>query len=302
MPVRHLVSPLMFILLWTGNNLVTKLSAGAVSPGMMGFARWGGALVVLAPFVARATWSHRRAIQPHLPKLAFLGFLGLGVGQGLIYYAAKTVPATTIGIFVSFVPLLTIGLGIVLLREWPTPVTILGSLLSLTGVAYILGRGNPVILLRQGIGAGEGVLLLAYLAYATYSVLLKKWALPIPRWPALFVQICFATLFLFPVYLITPSEPVTASGAVIISYAAVLASVIAPYLWMHGIGLIGPARMASFANLVPILTALAAVAFLGETPHKYLVYGGCLIIFGVFLAQWGSRESHSGQGMNAASR
>lgn len=289
MPVQHLLPPLIFVLLWTGNNLVTKLSAGVVDPLIMGFARFGVALVVLAPFTLREVWSQRSLIRRHLPQLAGLGLLGMAIGQGLIYFAARTVPATTIGILIAFVPLLTLALSGILLRERPRAITVAGMLISLTGVAFLLGKGDLSVLAKQGIGSGEGLMLLAALAYATYSVLLKRWSLPIPIWPSLFVQICFATLFLLPLYLMAPPSQATASGAVIVLYAGILGSVVAPFLWMRGIGFIGPSRMASFSNLVPILTAAAAVAVLGEPLHSYYLYCAGIILFGVALAQWANR-------------
>ncbi|MDB5414696.1 MAG: EamA family transporter [Rubritepida sp.] len=290
MPLQHLLPPLIVVLLWTGNNLVTKLSAGSVDPRVMGFGRFAIALLVLAPLAYRQGWAYRAVIRRNLPKLAFLGFLGMGLAQGIPYFAARTVTATTIGILVAFIPLVTLALSGVLLREKPRWTTVIGGIVSLVGVGFLLGHGDISTLASQGIGIGEGLMLTSVLAYAAYGVFLKFWSLPIPIWPSLFVQSCFAALMLLPAYLATPPLEITTGGIAIVLYAGVVASAMAPFLWMRGIATIGPSRMASFSNLVPVLTAAAAVAFLGEPLQAYHVYSGGIILMGVALAQWGSRR------------
>lgn len=289
MPLQHLAPPLIFVLLWTINNLVTKLSAGAIDPRVMGFGRFVVALVVMSPFVLLPAWRMRWALRPHLPRLALLGLLGMSVAQGLPYFAAGSVSATTIGLIAAFIPLLTLLLSSFLLGEQPRAATLLGGLLSLAGIGVLFGRGDITALARQGIGGGEALLLAACLSYAAYSVLLKRWSLPIPTWPSLYVQVCFAALFSLPVAALAWPVSLSPSGVAFILYAGVMASVIASALWMLGIGHIGPSRMTNFSNLVPVLTAAAAVAFLGEPLHLFHVASWAMILAGVGLAQWGSR-------------
>jgi drug/metabolite transporter (DMT)-like permease len=256
--------PLVFVLLWTFNNLVTKLSAGSVDPRVMGFGRFAVAVLVLTPFVLRPAWRMRWTIRPHLPKLALLGLLGMAIAQGTPYFAARTLSATTIGLITAFIPLLTLLMSGLLLAERPRPLTLLGALISLTGIGLLFGRGDITLLARQGIGEGEVVGLLGCLSYATYSVLLKRWSLPIPTWPSIYLQLSFAALFMLPAALLAPMAALSLNGVAFILYAGVMASAIGPALWMRGIGFIGPSRMTNFTNLVPVLTAAAAVALLGE--------------------------------------
>lgn len=290
MALRHLAPPLVFVLLWACNNLATKLSAGTVDPRLMGFGRCAVALLVLAPFVLRPAWRLRRSIRPHLPRLAILGLLGITVAQGAPYVAARTVSATTIGLLAAFVPLLTLVLSALLLGERPRMLTILGALLSLAGIALLFGGGDVTVLARQGIGPGEALMLLSCLSYAAYGVLLKRWSLPVPTWPSVYLQMTFAALFYLPFLLAAPVQVPSAAGLGLILYAGVMASAIASALWMYGIAAIGPSRMTNFTNLVPPLTVAAAVAFLGEPLHWYHVASGAIILAGVAMAQWGSRR------------
>lgn len=59
---------------------------------------------------------------------------------------------------------------------------------------------------------------------------------------------------------------------------------------MIGVLRIGPGKMSSYVNLVPVVTAIAAVLLLGEALHGYHLLGGGLTLVGLALAQWAGRS------------
>src|SRR5690606_21916127 len=176
---RHLLFPLLAALIWSLNMVVTKLAAAVIAPATIGFYRWVLAALVLTPFVLPRVLRQRHAIVPHLGRLAVLGALGMAVYQGLTYVAAATTTATNMGIITAMVPLLTIALGCLLLRERPAATALLGGALSLAGLGVLLGEGDPARLLAVGGSPGDALMGLAALAYALYGVLLRRWSLPI---------------------------------------------------------------------------------------------------------------------------
>jgi drug/metabolite transporter (DMT)-like permease len=109
--------------------------------------------------------------------------------------------------------------------------------------------------------------------------------MPLPAWPSLYLQIAFATLFLLPGWLLAPAAPHSMTAIGMILYAGIPTSILAPYLWMQAIRLLGPSRTSLFINLSPVMTAAIAVAVLGETLHPYHLAGGALVLLGVVLAQ-----------------
>ncbi len=48
------IYPLLAVLCWSGNIIVTRLSAGQIEPGAMAFYRWLAASVVMTPFLLKA--------------------------------------------------------------------------------------------------------------------------------------------------------------------------------------------------------------------------------------------------------
>lgn len=104
--------PLFAILIWAGNTVVTKMSAGAIYPAEIGFYRWLLAGALFTPFLLPAVWRNRAAIRPHLGKVAVLGVLGMAVYQSLAYFAAGITSATNMGIILSLMPLMSLALSI----------------------------------------------------------------------------------------------------------------------------------------------------------------------------------------------
>jgi len=277
--------PLFAVMIWSINSIVSKLSAGTIDPAAISFYRWLLALLVLTPFVLPGVWRARKLIKPCLGRLAILGLLGMVLYQSLAYYAAHSVSALFMGIIGALIPLLTVLLSIVILRIAPTLGILLGSLISFTGLVWLVSEGDVMQLLNQGMGKGELMMLAASTSYALYGVLTKRWALPLPIWQSLYVQILFGVLLLLPGFLLAPDVALNRNNLPLVAFAGLFASLIAPFLWIHGVQRLGASTTSIFMNLTPLFTALIAVLFLHEQLHSYHWIGGGLTLGGVILAQ-----------------
>ncbi len=174
-----LLYPFVATVLWAGNVIVSRLSAHTIGPQAITFYRLLVAVLLMSPFVARGAWRNRLAIWPHLGPLAILGFLAMCLFQSLSYLAAETTTATNMAVFTALTPLLTVALSAALLGEQPTFGMICGAPLSFAGLVYLVSGGDLSSLLRNGVHAGDALMLLAAIVYALYGVLLKRWDLPI---------------------------------------------------------------------------------------------------------------------------
>lgn len=277
--------PLFAVLIWSINAVVSKMSATAIDPAAISFYRWLLALLVLAPFALPGVWRHRQQVKQNGWKLLVLGLLGMVLYQSLAYYAAHSVSALFMGILNALIPLLTVLLSLLLLRLAPTVGILLGSLLSFCGLVWLVSQGNPAQLLSHGLGKGELMMFAASGSYALYGVLTKRWALPLPNWQSLWVQIFFGVLLLTPGFLLAPDVSLNAHNIPLVLFAGIPASVIAPFLWIQGVARLGASTTSIFMNLVPIFTAIIAVLFLHEQLHAYHYIGGGITIAGVALAQ-----------------
>lgn len=282
----NLLFPVLATLIWAASTVVNRLSVGVIDPAAISFYRWLIALLVLSPTLLPRVWWLRHQIRPHLPKLLLLGLLGMSLYQSLAYFAAHTVTATSMGLILATMPLLTVLLAFPVLNTRPTPMLLIGALISFAGLAWLLAAGDLPSLWQQGVGQGELMMLLASLSYALYCVLVKRWQIPLPTWESLYVQIFCGTLLLIPPFLLAPSIGLTVRNIPLVLFAGLFASALAPGLWMRGLQNLGAEKTAVLMNLVPLFTAILAIALLGETLHLYHAVGGGLILLGIGLAQW----------------
>ncbi|MCE8021411.1 DMT family transporter [Halomonas sp. MCCC 1A11036] len=285
MPLLYFLPPLGAVLIWSGNMTINQLTVGAIAPSSIAFLRWLLALAVLTPFVLPAAWRHREALRREWPKLAVLGLLGMGLWQGLAYVAAETTTATNMGILAAMVPLLTVLLSAMILREAPSLGGTVGGLLALFGVLVLLGRGDPLAILDLQVALGDLLMVVAATCYALYGVMLKRWPLGLPPWVVLYAQVVFAVLFLLPPYLMGPMTPVDGQNMWLILYAGIPASIVTTFLWMRAIRQIGASQASIFINLMPLFSALIAMLFLGEHIAPFHLIGGLLVLAGVIMAQ-----------------
>jgi drug/metabolite transporter (DMT)-like permease len=277
--------PLLAVLIWSINAVVSKASATAIDPAAISFYRWMLALIALTPFVLPSVLRNLKQVKQYWWKLLILGLLGMVLFQSLAYYAAHTVSALYIGIITSFIPLLTVLISLFVLSVVPTVGLALGGVLSLIGLVWLVSAGNPGQLLEHGIGSGEVMMFIASISYALYGVLTKRWAIPLPNWQSLYMQILFGVLLLLPNFLMTEDVQLNAHNIPLVAFAGIAASIIAPFLWIQGVIRLGANKTSIFMNLAPIFTAVIAVIFLHEQLHSYHLIGGGITLLGVILAQ-----------------
>lgn len=279
--------PFFTIVIWSGNVIVSRLSAHTIGPGAITFYRLVLAVSLMSTFVAKPAWRNREVIWPHIGKLAILGFLALCFFQVLSYVAAGSTTATNLAVFTALTPLLTVVLSALFLKDTPTAGMVGGGVLSLIGLVYLVSKGDPITLFSNGAHIGDLLIFVAALGYALYGVLLKRWSLPIAGWQSTYMQSICALVIMLPAFLVTPPDAreLNVTTLPLIAYAGGLASVVLPFLWVRGVHILGPNRCAIFINLLPVLTALEAIVFLGEPVRAYHVIGGGLALAEVACAE-----------------
>lgn len=279
--------PLFAILFWAGNVVVSKMASHAISPVAITFYRLVLALAVMSTFVLIPVWNNRHTIKQYWKQLALGGFLSVSLFQFLSYQAASTTTATNMAIVTALIPLLTMILSSVMLKDRLSYGMLFGGALSFYGILYLLSHGSITDIWKQGVHLGDGLMLIAAAGYALYGVLLKRWKMPIPAWQSNFVQSCFAIVYVLPFFIFLPASQMQLNQQTIplIVYASIFSSVLLSYLWIEGVRHLGPNRNSIFMNLLPLFTALIAVALLGEHLQMFHYIGGGLTLLGILIAQ-----------------
>ena len=277
--------PLIAVFIWSLNVAVTRYVADYISPVSISFYRWFVAFLILTPFMLMKVIKEWEVIRPYLAKLAVLSAFGMVLYQGIAYAAAHYTSATNMGIINAFIPIFTIFVSMVILKEYPNKFAVIGGVLSFIGLVLVIAQGQLSSLLNLGGHLGDVLMVAAVFFYAFYGVFLKKWQLQLPLMLSLYVQIAFALIYHLPFLAWYGLDMINTQNIGSVLYAGIFPSLIAPLIWMLSIQKNGPNRTSIFMNLMPVFTALIAYLWLKEAWTVYHSIGGVVIVVGILLAQ-----------------
>ena len=284
-PAWAFVLPVIAVMIWSLNIVVTRYAADLISPVSISFYRWLIAFLILTPFMLGKVWEQRQLIMQHWLQLAVLSAFGMVLYQGLAYTAAHYTTATNMGLINAFIPVFTILVSFFILKDTPNRFAIMGSILSFCGLIYVMAQGNLSALWQSGAHWGDLLMVVAVFFYAFYGVFLKKWQLKIPLLISLYIQIAFALIYHLPFIAWLGLDSLNTANLGSVLYAGIFPSLIAPFVWMLAVQQIGPNRTSIFMNLMPVFTAIIASLWLAESWTIYHTLGGVLILIGVVMAQ-----------------
>ena len=281
---------LIAVLCWSGNALVGRAFHDSIPPLSLSFWRWVLATSLLLPFVAKGIWTHRATLRAAGWRLPVLAAMGIASYNSLLYTAAQSTEAINLTLVNTCLPLATfIGAGF-LLGEWPLRRAWFGMAVAAAGLLYLISRGSWQTFASLSFKAGDLIMLLAVLAWALYTLLLRRWArhLLVPPLVLLGVLMLLGLPLILPFYLLELGRvggfALTPSNLAAIGYTAVFASLVAYVGWNHGVKIVGAGRAAMVMYLMPVFTALLGWLLLGEALRTFHWIGGALIFAGLLLA------------------
>jgi drug/metabolite transporter (DMT)-like permease len=275
-------------LFWAGNSVVGRAAREFVPPVALSFWRWVIALLILLPFA----WPHLKKDWPVLrsrwPIMLLFGCVGIGAFNTLLYSGLQYTTALNAVILHAAQPAMIIIVGMLLFRDPLSRWQFFGVLLSLSGVLMIVSRGDIHALLTLRLNFGDGLILLAGLLWAIYSVFLRKRPKVHPL-SFLATSMVIGVFVILPFYLHEVSQGRLIVSApqswMMIGYVSLFPSLIAYLFFNRGVELIGSARAGQFINITPAFGALLSIGLLGERLGLHHVIGVILIGGGILLAE-----------------
>jgi drug/metabolite transporter (DMT)-like permease len=121
------------------------------------------ALVSLGLWLGFGTVSLDRIDAAGLGWFVLAGVAAMGIGRWGMYRGTALLGALRISLYKRLIPLFSLGVGIVLLAQWPGGAVLLGGALILGGVLWGVTPGGPA---GRGSAAGHAMALAASAAYA----------------------------------------------------------------------------------------------------------------------------------------
>ena len=308
------LAAIVTVTIWTSFIVIARATAHrSLTPLDICLLRFTGAALVLLPWGAWLVW--RRAKEsvggvgpPSWLGLSPLGFrltglIGLigGVAYACLAYSGfYFAPAAHASVLMpGTLPLSTTLMAVLILGDRVTRVRALGLGLIFLGDVMVGGASLLQAWTEDGsqVWKGDLLFLSASTCWAVYSVLVRKHALQAVQ--ATIAISVFAFVTYVPVYAL-----LTLSGAIASRLASAPWGEIVFQMVFQGVGSVvisgitftkmvqyfGPVRSTMITAVVPGLSALGAVMFLGEPLHLNLLAGLTLVTAGIVFGVRGQAK------------
>jgi len=280
-------------LFWAGSFVVGRALRDELDPVAITLWRWIISLMIFAPFVWRDILGHFRVLVREWRLLMGLALTGIALFHPLVYVALKHTSATNALLTFSLTPMVILMCGCLVTGKRPTARELGGVLMSMTGAAILITRGDLAVITSMGFNPGDLWMLGAVAVWAAYSLLLRRRPSDLPQTLTLVGSIAAALPMLLAFTLLTGWQATIAlSGPVLlgVGYIAVFGSVVGFLFWAHGVATLGPSRAGQFVHLMPVFGAALSFAVLGEPLSVAQMVGAAFVLSGIVLIETQSSQ------------
>lgn len=280
-----LLAPVFF----SSNLIFGRGITGEIAPFTTAFLRWAGAALIIFPFVYAERKVCLAFVRAHTGIWLVLGILGMGICGGFVYWALTLTTASNATLIYTTSSLFIILLQWLFQGRRISPAELLGMIVAFSGVTVIVLKGDWTALFHLRFNIGDFGILAAAIAFALYSLLLRHPAVkampPLPLFGLLAIS---GMLVLVPpaLYEVLTGGllPDTTSDWTKLLGIILFASLAAFYCFQHAVRVFGPAMAGVTLYLMPPMSIVMAVLFLGEQFQVYHAVGIVLVTGGLVLA------------------
>lgn len=271
--------------LWGGSYLFMRMGAGEFGPVALVALRVAGASLLLLPILA---WRGQLGeLRRRWRPILVVGIINSALPFLCITYAALSMTAGLMSIFIATSPLF----GAIVAWRWlcdrPTPLRALGLAIGFGGVLWLAANNvNGAASFRAG-GSGWGVVA-CLVAAASYglapSYTKRRLGGASPLAVATGSQLAAALVLAVPGALSWPAVPPSSTGWIALATLAFASTGLAYLLYFRLIAHIGPANAIAVTFLVPMFALLWGGLVLGEAITLPMALGCAVILLGTALA------------------
>ncbi|UXN67216.1 DMT family transporter (plasmid) [Phyllobacterium sp. A18/5-2] len=274
-------------LLSAGVYIAAKWVSSEMPPWALCFWRVLIAWAILLPLVRGHFGSIAALVRARPLELFLVGGIGLAICQGMVFIGLEYADATTAGIIVALIPIITMILARFILGEPMGTWQVIGSVIAFLGIVVILIKGSPTALMRLDVNSGELWVVAGAVCFGLYAVLLRRAKFELERLPLLVVLLGAAALTALPFYLwelaLDERSALDGSGLIALAYVAIPGGALMYYLFNWSVEALGAARAGMLLYLQTIFVAILAYFFLGEHLQSYHFKGAALIVVGLLF-------------------
>jgi drug/metabolite transporter (DMT)-like permease len=276
-------------LIWSGNFIVARGVIKEIPPISLAFYRWLIASLIVFPFAYKQFKKEWRTIKQSWHYLFWVSLIGIALFNTFVYVAGHYTSAINLALIgTTSSPIMANIMARIFLKEKIGWYKIVGITLCVTGILFLLAKGNFNNLLTVKFSEGDLWVLIAAFCFAVYNTLVRKKPVTISTSSFLFTVFSLGTIILLPFFLweFYYSQAVVWSINLVgvIIYLGLGASVIAFWIWNIAIHKLGAGRTALFGNLIPIFSSIEAVLWLHERFTFNHVISMTVVLTGLVIA------------------
>ncbi len=274
------------VLFWGLSFVATKVALESIPTFTLIFLRFGSAgLIFMAVAMGRGGL-------PRLTRRAHLKLFLMSVFEPGLYFTFETVglhytTAPKAALIIATVPVAVLIFARILIGETIRMFSLIGILFSMAGIGVLI-MGDPGFRWAMGTHlVGDLLILGAVVTAALYMVGARDLGREYSAWDITCFQIFYGALFYAPMFFVEMSDldwgDVSRSSLLAAVYLTVFATVAAFLCYNHGLTRIQASRASVFINGIPVVTAVAAWAVLGERLTGLQALGGTMVLLGVWM-------------------
>jgi drug/metabolite transporter (DMT)-like permease len=282
----------LVMVLWAGNSIVARAVRHDIAPFTLAFLRWAGATLAVAPFAIGPLRRDWPAIRRGWRPLLFLGLMGIGAFNGLLYSGLQYTTATNALLLQAAIPAAMVLCDRLFFGVRSNGWQIVGVSASMLGVAAIVFEGDPAAALRLHFGIGDALILVSVVVWALYTVFLRvRPAISPTSFIAVTFSIGVLTMGPLAAMELRAGETIAWSWPIVaaILYVALLPSLLSYFIYNHATAIVGPANAGQAITLMPLFGAVIAALLLGEGLHGFHFVGMAFILAGIALGLFAVR-------------
>lgn len=293
-------------LIWGANFVVAKVTLQEFPPMSLAFLRFSIASLLIAPFFLAIG---RGGIHPKarlvkidkedIPKLIAIGLLVITFNITFFFEGIIRTSATTASILTLIIPMLSVILGWIFLKERIYLINLAGIIIAFLGAIVVIKLpeiffGN----LSARELTGNILIILASISWVLGAIISRQM---LRKYPSLVItSIAFlvgAVTFFIPFFMEYAKNPdwlknVTVLGSLGLIYMILLSSICAYFLFEWGLAKTSVIKADLFQYIEPFIAAVLAFFVLGESITVPFLVGGILIIAGVYLGTLAKEPHH----------
>ncbi len=275
------------MLFWSGNFVLGRGIRSLIPPVSLNFWRWLGALIILLPFGVPRIRRQKTLILRHWKFLFLMGIPSIAIFNAFIYTALQSSTTTNTVLVNALVPVFIALTAWLIFGERLGLRQVAGVLISLTGLLFIVTQGEFAILKNLAFAHGDLWTLGAGIAWALYSVMLRRRPAGIDSIAFLTMIVAFGLAVMLPFYLwefaVKGGFDLSAASVAAILYVCLFPSVLSFIFWNSGVARVGANHAGIFFHLMPVFSILLAVILLDERLHLFHLSGMVMIFTGIAL-------------------